>query len=109
MSTPELISEAITPFAGTFDATAMGRGEPGLPAGFSWRDRDYAITRVLQAWKHSSREGSTAQGQLYLRQHRYKLLMDDGSTWEVYFVRQTPKTGSPKKRWFLYTRDAEPA
>lgn len=101
----ELVSEAITPEAGTFDASAMGRGEPGLPSGFGWRGRVYAVVRVIGTWKHSTREGSSAQGQLYLRQHRYRLLMDDGSTWEVYFVRQTPKSGCAKRRWFLYTRD----
>jgi hypothetical protein len=80
----------------------MGRGEPGLPSGFTWRGNSVTIVERLETWKHSSREGGGA-GDLYLRRHYYKLRMSDGSIWTVYFVRQTPRTGSPKNRWFLYT------
>jgi len=100
---PELISEPITPLAGTFDASAMGRGEPGLPAGFTWRGETARIVAVLEAWKQSSRESGRAGGQLYLRRHCYRLRMSDDAVWTVYFVRQTPRSGSPKQRWFLYT------
>jgi len=101
----ELVSEPIAPHAGTFDAASMGTGGPGLPTGFTWRDRSYDIVDIQSAWKESSREGSHAQGELYLRRHYYTLKMDDDSVWTVYFIRQTPRTGNPKKRWFLYTVD----
>jgi hypothetical protein len=42
---------------------------------------------------------------MYLRRHCFKLRMDDGAVWSVYFVRQTPKSGSVRTRWFLYTID----
>lgn len=99
----QFISEPITPHPGTCDTRAMGRGEPGLPSGFSWRDVAYDIREVLEYWKETSREGAHAQGQLYLRRHGYRLRMIDGSIWSVYFVRQTPQTGNPKARWFLYS------
>ena len=99
----ELISESITPDAGTFDPSRMGRGEPGLPRGFTWRGESVAVIDELGAWKQSSREGGGA-GDLYLRRHYYKLRMSDGSVWTVYFVRQTPRSGNAKNRWFLYTR-----
>ena len=104
MANPELISEPITPFAGTSDASAMARGEPGLPKAFAWRGRTYAISQLLEKWKHSSPEGGGA-GEVYLRRHYFKLRMSDGAVWTIYFTRQTPRTGSPKKRWFLYTID----
>ena len=100
----ELISESITPDAGTFDPSRMGRGEPGLPRGFTWRDESMAVIDELGAWKQSSREGGGA-GDLYLRRHYYKLRMSDASVWTVYFVRQTTRAGNRKKRWFLYTRE----
>lgn len=104
MAKPELISEPITPFAGTSDVSAMARGEPGLPTGFAWRGQDFAIAQVLEKWKHSTPEGGT--GEVYLRRHYFKLAMSDGAVWTIYFTRQTPRTGNPKKRWFLYTIDA---
>ena len=61
------------------------------------------VVEQMGAWKHSSREGAHAGGDLYLRRHYYKLRMSDGTVWTVYFVRQSPKSGSAKNRWFLYT------
>jgi len=99
----ELVSELITPYAGTSDAAGMARGEPGLPAGFTWRDERYDVVEQLAAWKESSREGARAQGELYLRRHYFRLRMSDENVWVVYCLRQTPRSGNPKKRWFLYT------
>ena len=105
---PELISEPITPIAGTADTLAMARGEPGLPAGFAWRGHEYRVADVLERWKQTGREGGRAGGEVYLRRHGYRLQMHDGSQWSVYFVRQAPRGASPKKRWFLYTREPGP-
>ena len=101
----ELISEPLTPHAETHGIRSMGIGEPGLPSGFDWRDRSYRIMAVVRAWKHSSREGGRAGGELYLRRHYYELRMEDGTIWTVYFLRQPPKSGNAKARWFLYTID----
>ena len=99
----DLISEPISPLSGTFDATAMGRGEPGLPRGFAWRGRSRDITEVLSTWKDSEREGGRASAELYLRRHYYRLKMSDGSVWTVYFARQAARSGNARIRWFLYT------
>jgi len=100
---PELISEPITPHPGTSDTSRMGRGEPGLPSGFVWRGTSYEVLEELEAWKESSREGARTGGQLYLRRHCFRLRMSDDTIWTVYCTRQTPRSGDPKKRWFLYT------
>jgi hypothetical protein len=97
---PEFVSEPVKPLPGAFDTAGMGRGEPGLPAGFNWRDADYTIIRRLGQWKLSTPDRT---GEVYLRRHYYELQMSDGARWTVYFVRQTPKSGSPKTRWFLYS------
>jgi len=102
----ELISEPLTPHANTFDTARMGRGEPGIPSGFVWREKSVKVTELIGSWKHSSREGARAGGDLYLRRHYYRLRMSDGTVWTVYFVRQAPKSGSAKIRWFLYTVDS---
>ncbi len=99
----EFVSESISPIAGTSDTLAMARGEPGLPSGFTWRGVAYTVERTMSAWKLSTREGGV--GELYLRRHYYKLRMIDGAMWTVYFTRQTPRSGPPRRRWFLYTID----
>jgi len=99
----EFVSEPIKPSPGRFDAPAMGRGEPGLPAGFRYRGVSYDVVQRIEQWKHSEREKGRAGGELYLRRHYYKLRMSDETVWTVYFVRQPLTSGSIKDRWFLYT------
>ncbi len=97
----EFVSEPITPAAGTGDIRAMGRGEPGLPSGFTWRNRPYVITAILKAWKSSSPEGGT--GRLYLRKHWYLVQTDVGPRMTLYCERQTRNRRNPKGRWWVYS------
>ncbi len=106
---PDLVSEPLSPRPGSFDTTAMARGEPGLPSGFTWRGRPFDVVAVLETWKESSPEGGRAGGEHYLRRHYFRIRMSDCAVWTVYFVRQTPRTGKPTSRWFLYTVDSDGA
>jgi phosphoribosylglycinamide formyltransferase-1 len=101
------VSEPIVPDAGTFDTAAMARGLPGLPVGFTWRDRRYRIQAVLEAWKASEREHHRS-GDRYVRKHFWRLRLDDGSIATVYAVRQTKPGEAPKRRWWLWSL-AQPA
>ena len=99
----EFVSEPITPLAGAPDTEAMVRGEPGLPPGFVWREAEYRVVSRLDAGKTHSPD----RGEMYVRRHTWRLRMDDGSIWEVYFLRQPPKRGARTRyaaRWFLKTR-----
>lgn len=105
----EFISDPITPSGDTLDTAAMARGEPGMPAAFTWRKQTLQVVEELSRWKTSAAEGGRSDGERYLRRHYYKLRMSDDSCWTVYFLRQSPKSGSPRQRWFLYSREpAEP-
>ena len=99
----EFISEPITPAPGTADTRAMGRGEPGLPKRFTWRDSEYIVVETLGAWKTSSREGGV--GELYLRRHWYKVQTDRGDRLTLYCERQSRNRARPKARWFIYSRE----
>jgi hypothetical protein len=98
----EFVSEPIKPVAGTFDTAGMTRGEPGLPGRFVWRQQEYAVAEVLQAWKESGpcRSGGPEQ---YLRKHWFKIRTDDGLEMTVYFERQARTKRQAKNRWWLYT------
>lgn len=95
----DFISEAITPAAGVSDASAMARGEPGLPTQFAWRGRQYQLAAVLRAWKTSAPD----RGELYLRRHWYEIRTACGLEMILYCERQARKGKDPKGRWFLYT------
>ena len=87
-----LVSEEIRPLPGRFETADMARGEPGLPAGFTWRGAEYRIAERLSTGKTTGLD----RGEVYVRRHTCRLRMDDGSTWEVYVTRQRP-------RWYLKT------
>ena len=43
-------------------------------------------------------------GDVYVRRHTFRLRMDDGTVWDVYFLRRPPKSRSRagvSRRWFL--------
>jgi hypothetical protein len=106
MSERVFVSEAITPLAGVFETGEMVRGAPGLPLGFAWRDREYRIVECLEAGKKLS----PSPGDVYVRRHTWRLHMDDGSLWDVYFLRQPPrgaKRTTRHPRWFLRSRSAD--
>lgn len=104
MKHAKFVSERIVPARGTFDATRLARGEPGLPTSFTWRGQRHEWRAILETGKLATPEFS---GELYVRRHEWTLLMDDGSTWEIYMLRQMPKSPggtSRAARWFLKTR-----
>lgn len=107
-SNEELISEAITPDPATADASAMSRGEPGMPTGFTWRDRHYAIVAVLAEWKASEAWNHSPHGQRYYRKHFYRVRTDSGEVMTLYGLRHTKPGESRRKRWWLYTIEREP-
>ena len=98
----EFVSESIQPVAGTFDAAGMTRGEPGVPGRFVWREQEYAIADVLEAWKETGpcKSGGPEQ---YLRKHWFKVRTDEGLEMTVYFERQARTKRQSKQRWWLYT------
>jgi hypothetical protein len=98
------VSEPIIPVGGELDSAALARAEPSLPGAFRWRDREVRIAGVLLASRDVREESFS--GERYLRRHVWKLRMEDGARWEVYFVRSAPAP-SPRRggraRWFLKT------
>lgn len=100
MAQETFISEAITPDAGTFDLSAMARGEPGLPTGFTWQNRHYAIVDVMLSWKSNGRHGEAAG---YLRRHWFKVRTDTNEVMTLYCLRQAK---DKRKRWWIYSLES---
>ena len=98
----EFVSEQIVPVAGTASTAGMARGEPGLPARFTWRDTEYRVVQTLETWKSSGPCHSGAD-EIYLRRHWYKVLTDPAAVMTLYFERQANHPHRPKARWWIYT------
>ncbi len=100
---PELVSEAIDPVPGSFDAGDMGRGLAGLPRAFSWRGQRFEVAEVLGKWKESGPEIGRFHGEQYLRRHYFRVRTVCGSEMVLYCERKARSATSAKRRWWLYT------
>ncbi|MHB0877293.1 MAG: DUF6504 family protein [Anaerolineae bacterium] len=96
------ISEPIVPVAGAIEVGRMARGEPGVPARFTWREREYAIVSVLEAHKFASPEGGRPGAEMYVRRHYYTVSCLSGEVMTIYCERQARRANA-KARWWLYT------
>jgi hypothetical protein len=124
-SEEQLVSEPSTPARGSFDAAAMGRGVPGLPARFTWRGRAFVVLDQLETWKTST--PGKGCGELYLRRHWFRIRVAAVAQGEpetaagaesasgrlavftVYCLRQPPRGGAreARRRWWLYSVGAD--
>ena len=106
----EFAGDELTPVPGTSDSAAMALGEPGLPARFTWRGREYGVAALLRKWKTSG-PCNTGGGEKYLRRHWYRIAAEpcepgpdaDAVTLTVYCERQARGARGAKSRWFVYT------
>lgn len=102
MKTEQFVSEPIQPVEGTFDPAAMPRGEPGLPHRFVWRDEEYTVAAVLEAWKEDG-PCKSGSAEMYLRKHWFRVITEQGAEMTLYFQRQPRSKRRSKARWWLYT------
>jgi hypothetical protein len=96
------ISEPITPVDASFDPAGMARGEPGLPAKFRWRKKEYSVVAVLEQWKgHGDcRNGS---GERYVRRHNFRVRTTQGLDFHLYFQRSVGRGRMGKSRWWVHS------
>ena len=99
------VSESIRPVPGTFNTSAMAKGEPGLPSRFVWRKTEYTVTSVLGKWKETTpcKSGSKEK---YVRKHWYRVRTASGEIMNIYFERKPLPKGQRKTRWWLYSISA---
>ncbi len=101
-NTDTFIGERIEPVSGTFDASGMAAGGPGLPWRFRWRGTEYEVAAVLKAWRETGpcRSGSSEQ---YVRKHWFEVRTTSGEVMALYFERQARSSREKKRRWWLFT------
>jgi len=102
VSGARFVSEPLRPISAPVSPSALAAGTPSLPEGFAWRGADHRISEVLEESKATRRESFS--GESYVRRHQYRLRMEDGAVWTVYFVRQPARSGIRGRhapRWYL--------
>ena len=94
------IGEAIVPEGMSFAVSSMTAGGPGLPRTFSWRDKKFTISEILDQWKEAG-DCHHGSGERYVRKHWFRIRTRDGLEMNIYFERQRRSSGG--SRWRLYT------
>ncbi len=93
-----LVSEPVVPVAGSFLASSMAAGTPGVPTAFSWRGREYRV-RALLGERKTFRGCRNGSGERYVDKHLFRIETDTGEVMNLYRAR----TGSKSDQWILYT------
>lgn len=93
------VSEPISPDAGSGDVEAMGRGEPGAPSGFWWRDRHYVLARVHSSWKSYAMDS----GDKYVKRHWFEIETTTGEQMRIYCERHPKGKAARNNPWWVFS------
>lgn len=95
------VSEPISPLDAAFDPAIIARGEPTLPTGFKWRDRELIVATLRRTWRGTKVD----RGETYVKRHYWEFLTPQAERIVVYFERQALRAAP---RWWLYTIETQP-
>lgn len=100
--TTEFVGERIAPVAGTFDTTAMSRGEPGLPQRFVWRGEEHEIAEVLESW-HETGACTHGSKERYVKKHWSRVRTKAGVEMKLSFDRTARTPKDLRAAWWLHS------
>ncbi|NLX59397.1 MAG: cytoplasmic protein [Phycisphaerae bacterium] len=100
----QFIGEEVRPQPGSFAATAMARGQPGVPQAFTWRGESFRVVELLRQWA-STGPCSHGSGERYVRRHWFEVRVAPDGIMTLYCDRQARDRRHPKARWWLYCRE----
>jgi hypothetical protein len=106
------INERIEVF---FDHPPALEKKPGCPDGFKWQDNAYKITERIAEWHDYQRKGRMARnmtpvhaavavrrGSWGVGQDYYRVRVEIGKIYEIYYDRAPQDAERRKGEWFIY-------
>jgi len=94
--------------------------KPTCPSAFVWRDQHYPITEMLAEWIDNRRRGRMARnmapahaataslrGSWGVGRYFFRVRVDSGQIFDIYYDRAPRDAGDRKGHWFLYQERAE--
>jgi hypothetical protein len=98
-----------------FDTPPALEKSPPCPNGFIWNDKTYRVTESLAEWSDFSRKGKMARnmrpahasvaatrGSLNVGRFYFRVKVDSGQIFDVYFDRAMKSVDERKGQWFVY-------
>jgi len=106
------IDQEIVPI---FDEPPAYEKTPPCPDGFTWEGRDYRVVEKLAEWADFSRRGKSAhnmrpshavvasrRGSLGVGRFHFRVRVDTGKVFEIYYDRAPKDADRRKGTWFLF-------
>ncbi len=97
MSEPRALHFLDRPIEALYAAPPAREKTPDCPNGFIWEGRTYRVTGMLSAWSDFTRRGSLNVGRFYFR-----VRVDTGQVFDLYYDRAMKSVDDRKGQWFVY-------
>lgn len=89
--------------------------DPDCPDGFFWNDREFQVVELLAEWRDNRRRGRMARnmslehagramvkGSWGVGRFFFRVKVDTGQVFEIYYDRAPQSASDRKGHWFLY-------
>ena len=103
------------PIEPVFDTPPAREKTPDCPNGFLWNDKTYRVIEMLSAWSDFARRGRMARnmrpahaavaagrGSLNVGRFYFRVRVDSGQVFDIYYDRAMKNIDDRKGQWFLY-------
>lgn len=98
-----------------FDAPPAKEKSPPCPTGFVWQGKTFRVTEILSEWTDFTRRGRAAKnmrpahavvaagrGSLNVGRFYFRVKVDSGQVFDLYYDRAMKNVDERKGQWFLY-------
>jgi hypothetical protein len=109
------------PIEPVFDTPPTREKTPECPNGFIWEDKTYRVIEMLSSWSDFKRRGKMARnmrpahaevassrGSLNVGRFYFRVKVDTGQIFDIYYDRAMKNVDERKGQWFIY-RELEEA
>ena len=109
------------PIEAVFDTPLIREKTPECPNGFIWEDKTYRVIEMLSSWSDFKRRGKMARnmrpahaevassrGSLNVGRFYFRVKVDSGQIFDIYYDRAMKNVDERKGQWFIY-RELEEA
>ncbi len=103
------------PIAVSFDTPPAYEKTPPCPDGFTWAGRGYRVTERVSEWSDFNRRGRSAmnmrpahaevaskRGSLNVGRFFFRVRVDSGQLFDIYYDRAMKNIDDRKGQWFIY-------
>lgn len=103
------------PIEAVFDTPPTREKTPECPNGFIWENKTYRVVEMLSSWSDFKRRGKMARnmrpahaevasnrGSLNVGRFYFRVKVDTGQIFDIYYDRAMKNVDERKGQWFIY-------